>query len=160
LYPLNTVTKAPTRLLWLKCCRASQETASPARLYVAGAAIAVMSIVDWLIIKGWVPFLAPLGIALVIGTVIAAFADRTSLPSAGDDTTGGPTESLPKVGNGSNLGAGCRRPAHSRGALHDRHPWNAEVNDFRIPSQLLLIPSRFWQERGSWSAHRSAIIVD
>ncbi len=55
-----------------------------------------MSIVDWLIMKGWVPFLAPLGIALVIGTVIAAFADRTSLPSAGDDTTGGPTESLPR----------------------------------------------------------------
>ncbi len=63
---------------------------------VAGAAIAVMSIVDWLIMKGWVPFLAPLGIELVIGTVIAAFAVRTSSPSAGDDTTGGPTESLPR----------------------------------------------------------------
>lgn len=61
---------------------------------VAGAAIAVMSILDWLIMKGWVPFLAPLGIALVIGTVIAAFAVRTSSPSAGDETTGGPTESL------------------------------------------------------------------
>jgi|HubBroStandDraft_6_1064221.scaffolds.fasta_scaffold222065_2 hypothetical protein len=61
---------------------------------VAGAAMIVVGIIG-MSTSNEAPYLLPLGIACVIGAVIAAIASKTSSPYIDADTAGGSTETLP-----------------------------------------------------------------